>query len=36
MAKSRITIDGDEAVLEGGAEEEWLRSDAVASLDDWT
>lgn len=37
MSQARITIDGDTAVLENGAEpdSEWLQSDAVVSLDDW-
>lgn len=36
MQRTEITIEGDLAVLQGERDHEWLESDAVAHLDDWT
>jgi hypothetical protein len=35
MTQTMITIEGDNAVLQGEADTEWLECDAVASLEDW-
>jgi hypothetical protein len=35
MDQTELSRDGDEVVLEGESDEEWLRSDAVISLETW-
>lgn len=36
MSESKLTIDGDNAVLEGEDDGEWLKSDAIVSLESWS
>lgn len=35
MEKTILTIDADEVVLESVSDDAWLKSDAVALLDEW-
>ena len=35
MEQTRLTIEGDHAVLSGRHDAEWLESDAVVTLEDW-
>ena len=35
MTQTQFTIEGDSAVLEGERDDEWLKSDAIASLEEW-
>lgn len=36
MEQTTLETDGEHAVLEGQADGEWLESDAVIALEEWT